>query len=80
MSNTNTLDEYIKYLLEEDNNLQNEVEYLLNNTETNYNNCSYNVKELFITPTTTGLSFLANYNFVNIINMLMLIYYHYQMR
>ena len=70
MSNTNTLDEYIKYLLEEDNNLQNEVEYLLNNTETNYNNCSYNVKELFITPTTTGLSFLANYNFVNIINML----------
>ena len=39
-------------------------------TETNYNNCSYNVKELIITPTTTGLSFLANYNFVNIINML----------
>lgn len=70
MSNTNTLDEYIKSLLEDEPNLQNEVENLLNNTETNYNNCSYNVKELFITPTTTGLSFLANYNFVNIINML----------
>lgn len=70
MSNTNTLDEYIQSLLEDDTNLQNEVEYLLNNTETNYNNCCYNVKELFITPTTTGLSFLANYNFVNIINMI----------
>ena len=69
MSNTNTLDDYIKSL-EDDPNLKNEVENLLNNTETNYNNCSYNVKELIITPTTIGLSFLANYNFVNIINML----------
>ena len=67
---SNKLDEYIKSLLEDDNNLQNEVENLLNNTESNYNNCSYNVKELIITPTTTGLTFLANYNFVNIINML----------
>ena len=63
------LDDYIKSLLE-DHTLQNEVNSLLNNTNTNYSTCSYTQNELIITPTTTGLSFLANYNFLNIVNML----------
>jgi len=70
MSNNNNLDEYIKSLLEDDPNLQNEVENLLNNTNTNYDSCSYKLDDLIIIPTTTGLSFLANYNFLTIINML----------
>jgi hypothetical protein len=63
------LEEYIKSLLEDDS-LKNEVSSLLNNTNTNYGTCSYSPNELIITPTTTGLSFLANYNFLNIVNML----------
>jgi len=72
MSNINNLDEYIKSLLEDDPNLQNEVENLLNYTNNNNDiaSCSYQLNDLLITPTTTGLSFLANYNFLNIINML----------
>ena len=64
------LDEFIKSLLEDDPNLQNEVSSLLNNNNTNYSACSYTPNDLIITPTTTGLSFLANYNFLNIVNML----------
>ena len=63
------LDEYIKTLLE-DHSLQNEVSSLLNNTNKNNSTCSYIQNELIITPTITGLSFLANYNFLNIVNML----------
>jgi hypothetical protein len=65
----NKLDDFIKSLIE-DQSLYNEVNSLLNNTNTNYSSCSYTPNELIITPTTTGLSFLANYNFLNIVNML----------
>jgi hypothetical protein len=66
---SNKLEEYIKSLLE-DESLQREVTSLLNNTNTNYSACSYTPNDLIITPTTTGLSFLSNYNFLNIVNML----------
>jgi hypothetical protein len=66
---SNKLEEYIKTLLE-DQSLYNELSTLLNNTNTNFSTCSYVSNELIITPTTTGLSFLANYNFLTIVNML----------
>jgi len=63
------LKEHIKSL-SEDESLKNEVSSLFNNINTNYGTCSYSPNDLIITPTTTGLSFLANYNFLNIVNML----------
>jgi len=69
---TEKLEEFIKSLLEEDPNLENEIENLLNKTEneSDFFTCSFRLNDLIITPTTTGLSFLANYNFLNIVNML----------